>query len=203
MSIEPLKTSEQRRAPFSILADVVLRQASRHAGFATGGGLSRYRISNGGMTATLKADYVGYYGGHFVCQSTSFTQGTGLSSLLSMHKCTNPRGVHVGVHLATFRIDDDGDDGRYGGSSLLGLGVVPVSRISYADGALQVGYVYLSNGTTYVVGWPIAKQGATFGTGDTLTVCLDLDAETVAFRKNGASFNVPGTRRAATTPYCR
>lgn len=137
MLIKFLKTPQQRIGPYTILANVVLR-ASHRARFATSGGLSGYRIFNGYMTTTLKADYVSYYRGHFVCQSTSFTQSTGLSSLLPMHKCTNPRGVHVGDHLATFRIDDDSGDDRYGGSWLLGLGVVPVSRIPYAQGAVQL-----------------------------------------------------------------
>lgn len=61
-----------------------------------------------------------------------------------------------------------------------------MSNASRTDGAEELGYMLYDNG------WYFAKSddfkeafGVAYGEGDALTVCLDLDANTIAFRKNG------------------
>lgn len=84
----------------------------------------------------------------------------------------------LGAHEATFRVDEIND--------FVGFGVVPASKVSHTRfGAGSVGYVYFSIGGY----WARSRRQKTFdvayGTGDLVTVCLDLDAHTVTFRKNG------------------
>lgn len=103
----------------------------------------------------------------------------------------------TGVHEVTFRVD------KFSGLVIY-LGVVPASRASQAwkgGRASHVGCTYGSNGRLYRQGseirdwspWSryqyVAKrfQDREYGVGDEITVRLDLDAFTVAFRKNGAT----------------
>lgn len=87
--------------------------------------------------------------------------------------------MFVGCHEATFHVDLYGD-------SAFALGAVPAAKASHIDWARKVGYVYHSSGNYYEKkGAPPTAKFPSYRTGDTIAVRLDLDASTIAFRKNG------------------
>lgn len=60
------------------------------------------------------------------------------------------------------------------------------SSSSNGSSAYSIGYKYNSNGACYAEGKRTLRlRDEYYATGDTITVCLDLVANTVAFRKNG------------------
>lgn len=90
----------------------------------------------------------------------------------------------------TFRVEKLG----YG----IGLGVVPAMRAGYVGFADTVGYMFLSNGGFYAQkssSPPTTDLDVGFGTEDFVSVCLDVRARTVTFRKNGCvvldSYRIP------------
>lgn len=88
--------------------------------------------------------------------------------------------VLLGVHEATIRIEAPL------GYMTVGVGVIPVSKASSTDGAEELGYMLYNNGGYYaknVVADSIRRK-VSYGEGDTITVRLDLDSNTIVFRKN-------------------
>lgn len=75
----------------------------------------------------------------------------------------------------------------------VGLGVVPAANTASTGPAWNVGYMFYSSGSYYAKrNWPIADYGGVgFDTGDTIAVRLDLDTNTITFRKNGADVAAP------------
>lgn len=95
----------------------------------------------------------------------------------------------LGVHKMTFRIDSTNF------LVAMGLGVVPVAHSLCMGwyGWLE-GYELSTNGGYYAASeQPTADFGvaARYGTGDEVTVRLDLDANTVTFIKNGVDVGSP------------
>lgn len=86
----------------------------------------------------------------------------------------------LGIYEATFRVEKC--------ETLLYLGLVPAAVVTKAltGGELDdFAYSYSSWGSFWVNGNWIAILGQ-YGTGDVITIRLSLDANTVAFGKNGA-----------------
>lgn len=77
----------------------------------------------------------------------------------------------------------------------MALGVVPAAMASSTDVACNVGYMCDVFGDYWNRGAIVRDADdllfAGYGTGDFITVCLNLDAKTVAFRKNGADVGAP------------
>lgn len=67
------------------------------------------------------------------------------------------------------------------------LGIVPTSKRSLTSPAYQIGYTYQAKYGTY---WALGSgphNNAKYGAGDSIAVRLDLNANTVAFSKNGST----------------
>lgn len=88
---------------------------------------------------------------------------------------TTARSGDLGIHEATFRVETN---------IKVALGVVSAAKASDAGDAVFAGFMYDSSGCYYRQGCLVLRFPA-YGTGDRITVRLDLDASTVAFRKNG------------------
>lgn len=75
----------------------------------------------------------------------------------------------------------------------MGLGIVPVAQVATTGGGYEVGYVYFSDGTLWMRTRRTSywQDDAKFGTSDAITVCLDFEAHTVAFRKNNKAVGRP------------
>lgn len=105
----------------------------------------------------------------------------------------------AGVHEVSFRIVS-----KRGGVGSIGVGVVAAADAYYTAtrSASENGYVYGSNGCYFAKSYGLTRRfGTLYGTGDVVTVRLDLDADTVAFQKNGV--DIDGARqRIAHDEYC-
>lgn len=88
------------------------------------------------------------------------------------------------------------------------LGVIPcrwVSKASKIGSARSVGYILYSSRGYYAPPGSCVHEwfGPGFGVGDAVTVRLDLEVNTVAFRKNGADIESPQEiQRGAEEEYC-
>lgn len=74
------------------------------------------------------------------------------------------------------------------------FGAVPVDKASFRESSsVFVAYVWSSSGAYFAQsGWSeTANFGVKFKKGDRITVRLDIDANTVAFRKNGVDVGSP------------
>lgn len=92
--------------------------------------------------------------------------------------------IIVGIYEVTFRLQ------RL--ANFVAIGVVPAAKASHARSAYTVGCVYYSNGNYHALGkWVPSIVGASYGAGDLVTARLDLPANTIAFRKNGADVGTP------------
>lgn len=143
-----------------------------------GAGLLFFDTSANGMTATRNANGEGVY--RYVCTAPSLGEGKRIavrSLFFEKEKC-NRRVFCKGVHVATIRIDKM--------SEYTALGVILASRASSVDRALNVGPMYYSSGFYYGADCCAPNVGGGFHSGDVVTVRLDLDANTIAFRVNGA-----------------
>lgn len=87
----------------------------------------------------------------------------------------------IGVHEATFRVAN----GYHSA-----LGVVPVAKASITGSTYGLGYMYGSNGRFNAPGHVVSSFDVPYGSGDLVTVRLNLGANTVAFRLNGADVGV-------------
>lgn len=83
----------------------------------------------------------------------------------------------IGTHEATFWVDKLSDMGP------VRIGVLPTVEQSNSDRAYELGYVLDSDGQ-YWSRDSRATRVDGYGSGDALTVTLDLGAKTIAFRKN-------------------
>lgn len=154
--------------------------------FDAGSGLANFDVSDDGATATRNSK--GGYTYRFVCSSPSVHEGqAGCRSAIFMD--TNPHtrlacGV-LGIHEATFRMDKSVD---------MGVGVIPVSKASNTDdGAEVLGYMLDNDGWFYAKSSMCSQIVASYTKGDAITVRLDLDANTVAFLKDGELVISPQT----------
>lgn len=91
----------------------------------------------------------------------------------------------------TFHVD------QYTSGMFFTVGAVTASKVSdgqysYFRWAGCVGYVYCASGNVYAEkGYPLTTKFDEYDTGDNITVQLDVDASTVAFRKNGTDAGAP------------
>lgn len=85
----------------------------------------------------------------------------------------------VGVHEATFRVDK---------CRWIALGVISAAKTSVSGCGWNLGYMWSSDGY-YCVRGHQESMSIKYGEGDAITVCLDLDANTIAFHKNGEVVN--------------
>lgn len=154
-----------------------------------GGGVAFFDFSNNRMKATRNAKEYLYC--RTACTAPSFSDGKKKVVVLLVDKATRKDGCCwvrcTGVHEATFRIDNKQSFLFW--TSWLGLGVAPAYK-ALSTGAPTVTYMYRSNGECYSSG-SFAGNFAGYDHGDLVAVRLDLDANTVAFLKNGAAVAPP------------
>lgn len=93
----------------------------------------------------------------------------------------------TGVHEATFHVDQVA---IVNGSGTITVGLMSATQASHRGSSIWVSYVYHANGE-YYASRKCDEFGVQYGTGDEITVVADLDANTVAFRKNGVDVGSP------------
>lgn len=151
-----------------------------------------FDVSDDGATATRLEPERAQTNYRFICASPSFNDGTFVAKASSADQIF-PRHLEgsdlrlIGIHAASFRIDKT-DFGR--GTA---LGVAPASKVSATNDVWAVGsYMYSTSGSYWEKGrCRGSKIGAYGAVGDVVTVRLNLDALTVAFRLNGADVGSP------------
>lgn len=91
----------------------------------------------------------------------------------------------LGKHECTFRLNGYCYD--------IFLGVIPASAASSKGPGTLIGYEFRSNGDYYATrcDGATARFGKGYGSGDAVTICLDLDSDTVAVRVNGEAAGDP------------
>lgn len=93
----------------------------------------------------------------------------------------------IGIYEAALRVGDV--------RSYIALGVVPTAEALSTGDLHDVGHAYCSNGDCYAQGRCVFRSEGLFGQSrrnvHTFRVCLNLDANTVAFRKDGADIGAP------------
>lgn len=90
-------------------------------------------------------------------------------------------------HEVTFHVNAAGM--QISGGGTLSFGIVPAAEASYRGSAGDVGFVYYSGGTYYAERSfdPTEDFDIMYGAGDKITVVADLDANKIAFCRNGVA----------------